>query len=53
MATATGIYYRTYRAELALRHTRAEYARLILMFALLLAPHFAHGVRWARRRGAC
>ena len=31
MATATGIHHRSYRAELALRHTRAEYARLGLM----------------------
>ena len=46
MATATGIYHRTYRAELALRHTRAEYARLILMFALLLAAPYLLNNYW-------
>ena len=46
MATATGIYHRTYRAELALRHTRAEYARLILMFALLLAAPYLLDNYW-------
>jgi branched-chain amino acid transport system permease protein len=39
-ATATGIHHRTYRAELRLRHTKAEYARLALMiFILLAAPY--------------
>src|SRR5207249_1962030 len=28
MATATGVYHTTYRKDLALRHTRAEYVRL-------------------------
>ena len=37
MATATGIYHRTYKAELALRHTKAEFARLIIMAAALVA----------------
>ena len=46
MATATGIYHRTYRAELALRHTRAEYARLILMSALLLAAPYLLNNYW-------
>lgn len=27
MATATGIHHRTYRAELRLRHTKAEWFR--------------------------
>jgi len=40
MATATGIHHRSYRAESALRHTRAEYARLGLMIvALVGAPY--------------
>lgn len=39
MATATGVYHSSYRAELALRHTRAEYARLVgIMLFLLLLP---------------
>jgi len=40
MATATGIHHRSYRAELALRHTRAEYARLGLMIVALMALEF-------------
>ena len=40
MATATGIHHRSYRAELALRHTRAEYARLgPMIMALVAAPY--------------
>ena len=40
MATATGIHHRSYRAELRLRHTKAEWARLALVFlALLVAPY--------------
>jgi branched-chain amino acid transport system permease protein len=30
MATTTGVYHTTYRADLALRHTRLEYVRLAL-----------------------
>ena len=37
MATATGIHHRTYQAELALRHTKAEFARLVIMAAALVA----------------
>ncbi len=37
MATATGIHHRTYRAELRLRHTRAEWARLAIVVVLLVA----------------
>jgi branched-chain amino acid transport system permease protein len=37
MAVATGVYHRTYRSDLALRHTRAEYARIILAGAVLVA----------------
>ncbi len=37
MATATGIHHRTYRAELRLRHTRAEWSRLAIVVGLLVA----------------
>jgi branched-chain amino acid transport system permease protein len=36
MATATGVYHTTYRKDLALRHTRAEYVRLGLLAALVV-----------------
>ena len=38
MATATGVYNTTYRRDLGLRHTKAEYARLALLgvFAVVL-----------------
>ena len=40
MATATGIHHRSYKAELRLRHTKAEWARLALIFlGLFLAPY--------------
>ena len=40
MATASGFHQRSYRAELRLRHTKAEWARLALVFlALLVAPY--------------
>lgn len=43
MATATGVYHTTYRADMALRHTRAEYARLALVvIALIAAPFVVH-----------
>jgi branched-chain amino acid transport system permease protein len=39
-ATATGVYYRSYRRESALRHTKAEYFRLALMVVgLLVTPY--------------
>ena len=39
-ATATGIYHRSYRRELALRHTRAEYFRLaLLIVAMIITPY--------------
>ena len=37
MATTTGVYHTTYRADLALRHTWLEYVRLGLAIALVLA----------------
>lgn len=46
MATATGIYHTSYRSELRLRHTRAEYARLIGIFVLLLALPFLVNTYW-------
>src|SRR5680860_445822 len=46
MATATGIHHRSYRAELALRHTRAEYARLGLMIMALIAVPYLLGNYW-------
>jgi len=46
MATATGIHHRSYRAELALRHTRAEYARLGLMIMALVAAPYVLGNYW-------
>ena len=40
MATATGIHHRSYSAELRLRHTKAEWARLALIFlGLFVAPY--------------
>ena len=46
MATATGIHHRTYRAELALRHTKAEYTRLALMLVGLVAAPYLLNVYW-------
>jgi branched-chain amino acid transport system permease protein len=40
MATATGVYHTTYRRDLALRHTRAEYVRLALLGAAAVAAPF-------------
>ncbi len=46
MATATGIHFRTYQAELRLRHTKAEWARLVLVVLLLLAAPYLVNVYW-------
>ena len=46
MATATGIHHRTYRSELRLRHTKAEYFRLALMLVLLLAAPYVLDKYW-------
>lgn len=46
MATATGIYHRTYQSELALRHTRAEYARLVLATVILITLPFVLSPFW-------
>jgi len=41
-ATTTGVYHGTYRADLALRHTKTEYVRLLLALAVVVAlPFFA------------
>src|SRR5919112_849216 len=37
MATTTGVYHTSYRADLALRHTRLEYVRLALALAVVAA----------------
>ncbi|MGH8905692.1 MAG: branched-chain amino acid ABC transporter permease [Egibacteraceae bacterium] len=47
-ATATGIYHRSYAAALALRHTRAEYARLALLAIVLAAAPFVLPPFWLR-----
>jgi branched-chain amino acid transport system permease protein len=46
MATATGIHHRTYRAELRLRHTRAEWARFGLVVVLLLVTPYLLSTYW-------
>src|SRR5918996_1316012 len=46
MATATGVYHRSYQADLALRHTRAEYVRLVLVVVLLVALPFVVSPFW-------
>jgi branched-chain amino acid transport system permease protein len=37
MATTTGVYHTSYRADLALRHTPVEYARLALALTVVVA----------------
>lgn len=46
MATATGIHHRTYRAELRLRHTKAEWFRLGLVIVLLLVVPYVLNTYW-------
>ncbi len=46
MATSTGTYHRSYAAELKLRHTRAEKARLVLMAVILLSLPYVLNVYW-------
>jgi branched-chain amino acid transport system permease protein len=48
MATATGVYHRSYAEALALRHTRAEYARLVLLGVVLVAAPFVLPPFWLR-----
>ena len=46
MATTTGVYHRSYRADLALRHTRAEHVRLALVLALVVALPYVVSPFW-------
>jgi branched-chain amino acid transport system permease protein len=46
MATATGVYHRRYESDFALRHTRAEYARLALVAAGAVALPFVLDPFW-------
>lgn len=45
-ATSTGVHHRNYRSELALRATKAEYARLAIMVIALLAIPFVLDNYW-------
>src|SRR5512145_2764027 len=45
-ATATGIYQRSYPKDLSLRHTRAEYFRLALVFAGMIAVPYMIDNYW-------
>lgn len=46
MAATTGVYHTSYRADLALRHTRVEYARLALAIAVVLALPYVASPFW-------
>ena len=46
MAATTGVYHTTYRADLALRHTRVEYGRLVLALAVVAALPFYASPFW-------
>jgi branched-chain amino acid transport system permease protein len=46
MATTTGVYHASYGADLALRHTRIEYVRLLLKLAVVVALPFAASPFW-------
>ena len=46
MTTTTGVYHTTYRADVALRHTRVEYARLVLALAVVVALPFYVSPFW-------
>ena len=45
-ATTTGVYHRSYRADLALRATRIEYVRLALTAAVVVAAPFLVSPTW-------
>lgn len=45
-ATSTGVYHTTYRADLALRHTKIEYIRLALALAVVVALPFVASSYW-------
>ena len=46
MATATGVFHTTYRRDLALRHTKAEYVRLALLAAVAVWLPFNLDTYW-------
>jgi branched-chain amino acid transport system permease protein len=46
VTTTTGVYHTTYRADLALRHTRVEYVRLVLALAVVVALPFYVSPFW-------
>src|SRR5215210_7503618 len=46
MATTTGVYHTSYRADLALRHTHLEYVRLALALAVVAALPFYASPFW-------
>lgn len=46
MATSTGLYHKTYSSELALRKTKAEYFRLVLIIAGLLVLPYMVNMYW-------
>ncbi len=45
-ATATGVYNTTYRRDFALRHTKAEYFRLVLLAAFVVVLPFSLDQYW-------
>src|SRR5204863_9552505 len=46
MATATGVYHTSYRKDFALRHTKAEYARLVLLIVSAVVLPFRLDHDW-------
>ena len=46
MATATGVYHRSYESDLALRKTKAEHVRLVLLVLVILALPFVLNPFW-------
>ena len=46
MATTTGVYHTSYSADLALRHTRLEHVRLVLVIAVVIALPFYVSPFW-------
>lgn len=46
MAAATGVYHTTYRGDLTLRHTRAEWARLVLALLVVVVVPFVASPFW-------
>jgi branched-chain amino acid transport system permease protein len=46
MTTTTGVYHTNYAADLALRHTRIEYVRLVLALAVVVALPFYVSPFW-------